>query len=190
MWGTCQIATENKNNYPIKDSVRGSRHQKVSLCICTSEHSDIFPTPWFKNVSIFCQGYYWGAATLDNPYCVQVQCTSLALVGRGVPRYGTVAHARAQARVCNVDMKYNKAPDCVLRPKFETVNLAVFFLFVGVLPCDSVDVGAWCSNTAKFSTAQTGSHAPKQQYNIQIFFKIKHSMLTPAHTSQERDKYY
>lgn len=48
-----------------------------------------------------------------------------------MPQYGTFAHARAQARVCNLDMKYNKAPDCVLRPKFETVNLAVFFFVCG-----------------------------------------------------------
>ena len=44
--------------------------------------------------------------------------------------------------------------------------------------------------TQQFScTEQTGSHATKQQYNIQLLFKIKHSVLLPPHESQKRDKY-
>ena len=42
------------------------------------------------------------------------------------------------------------------------------------------------SNSAEFGTEQTGSHAPKQQYNIWLLFKIKHSMLTPAQKSQKK----
>ena len=51
------------------------------------------------------------------------------------------------------------------------------------------DVGARRSNSAEFSTEQTGSQAQKQQYNIWLLFKIKHSVLTPAHKSQKRDKH-
>ena len=36
---------------------------------------------------------------------------------------------------------------------------------------------------AEFSTERTGSHAPKQQYNIQSLFKIKH---TSTKTSKKR----
>ena len=52
-----------------------------------------------------------------------------------------------------------------------------------------MDAGAQCSNSAEFSTELTGSQAQKQQYNIQLLFKIKHFVLTPAHKSQKRDKH-
>ena len=39
------------------------------------------------------------------------------------------------------------------------------------------DVRAQCGNSAEFSTEQTGSHALKQQYNIQVLLKIKYSVL-------------
>ena len=35
----------------------------------------------------------------------------------------------------------------------------------------------------EFGTEQTVSHTPKQQHNIQLIFKIKHSMSTPAQKS-------
>ena len=50
------------------------------------------------------------------------------------------------------------------------------------------DAGARCSNSAELSTEQLGSHAPKQQYDIRLLFKIKHSVLTPAYKSQKRYK--
>ena len=53
----------------------------------------------------------------------------------------------------------------------------------------SADAGAGCSNSAEFSTKQTGSHSLKQQYNIWLLFQIKHFVLTPAHKSQKRDKH-
>ena len=37
----------------------------------------------------------------------------------------------------------------------------------------SAGCGAWCINSSKFSTEQTGSHAPKQQQNIQLIFIMK-----------------
>ena len=46
-----------------------------------------------------------------------------------------------------------------------------------------------CSNSAKFSTEKTGNHAPEQQHNIWLLFKIKHSMLMPAQKSLKRDKH-
>ena len=59
------------------------------------------------------------------------------------------------------------------------------------MPCTSIlaDAGAGHSNLAEFSTEQTGSHGPKQHYSIRLLFKIKCSMLTPAHKSQKRDKH-
>ena len=46
-----------------------------------------------------------------------------------------------------------------------------------------------CSNSAEFSTEQTGSHTLQQQYNIRLLFKITHSVLTLAHKSQKGDKH-
>ena len=45
------------------------------------------------------------------------------------------------------------------------------------------------NNSAEFSTEQTGSHAPKQQYDIRLLFKIKHPVLKPTYKSPKRDKH-
>ena len=50
-----------------------------------------------------------------------------------------------------------------------------------------VDAEARHRYSAEFSTKQTGSHTLWQQYNIQLLFETKHSMLTPAHTSKKID---
>ena len=80
-----------------------------------------------------------------------------------------------------------------LTPKFHSFTLVYVFTFTGsaVLRICSVsdpslpeqntgllfllDAGAWCSNSAEFSTGQTGSHTPKQQHNICLIL----SVLTP-----------
>ena len=40
--------------------------------------------------------------------------------------------------------------------------------------------------SAEFSNKQTGRGASKQKYDIQLLFKIKHSVLTPAHKSKKK----
>ena len=47
-----------------------------------------------------------------------------------------------------------------------------------------LDATAWRSNSAEFSTEQTGSHTLKKQHNIQLIFIIKHWM--PAQNSEKR----
>ena len=48
------------------------------------------------------------------------------------------------------------------------------------------DAGARRSNSGEFSAEQTGSQAPKWQHNIRLLFKLKRSVLTPAHKSQKK----
>ena len=47
------------------------------------------------------------------------------------------------------------------------------------------DARARCSSPAEFSTEHKGSHTTKQQHSIQLLFKIKHFVLTPAQESKK-----
>ena len=46
------------------------------------------------------------------------------------------------------------------------------------------------SNSAECSTGQTGNQALKHQHDIRLLFKMKNSVLTPAHTSQKKRQFY
>ena len=69
------------------------------------------------------------------------------------------------------------------------VYVLTFTVSAAYLQISRTSIFGRCSNSAQFSTKQTGSHTPKQQHNIRILFKIKHSLLTQAQKSTKRDKY-
>ena len=131
----------------------------------------------------------WGLLSLSNPHEVQLKQVQLPMIQHLWPI--STGYVSAAFRLIGFTLVY-----VLISTRFGVLRICMSQLRQSealqsryTRPLFLADAGARRSNSAEFSTEQIGSQAWKQQYNIQLFFKIKHSMLTPAHKSQKRDKH-